>query len=106
MRIVSVKDRFRRYLRAEVTRISQAEAAMRIAHHTMSCTLLSSLVRAPPPPPSRTPDGLWHFQRTVVEGKREDESMRQFNKRVREGTAQLLKDEFKEHSSTNKRRKK
>eukprot|EP00903_Cladosiphon_okamuranus_P018806 g17299.t1 len=45
-------------------------------------------------------------QRAVMEGKREDESMRQFNKRVREGTAQLLKEEFKEHSSTNKRRKK
>ncbi|CAM9912604.1 unnamed protein product [Ectocarpus fasciculatus] len=45
-------------------------------------------------------------QRAAMEGKREDESMRQFNKRVREGTAQLLKDEFKEHSATNKRRKK
>ncbi|CAM9463460.1 unnamed protein product, partial [Hapterophycus canaliculatus] len=45
-------------------------------------------------------------QRAPLEGKREDESMRQFNKRVREGTAQLLKDEFKEHSTTNKRRKK
>eukprot|EP00904_Undaria_pinnatifida_P007774 jgi/Undpi1/4126/HiC_scaffold_16.g07493.m1 len=45
-------------------------------------------------------------QRPTIEGKREDESMRQFNKRVREGTAQLLRDEFKEHSSTNKRRKK
>ncbi|CAM9502392.1 unnamed protein product, partial [Pylaiella littoralis] len=45
-------------------------------------------------------------QRATMEGKREDESMRQFNKRVREGTAQLLKDEFKEHSSTNKHRKK
>ncbi|CAM9964660.1 unnamed protein product [Scytosiphon promiscuus] len=45
-------------------------------------------------------------KRAPLEGKRDDESMRQFNKRVREGTAQLLKDEFKEHSSTNKRRKK
>eukprot|EP00752_Nemacystus_decipiens_P012661 g11215.t1 len=45
-------------------------------------------------------------QRAAMEGKREDESMRQFNKRVREGTAQLLREEFKEHSSTNKRRKK
>lgn len=46
------------------------------------------------------------IQRAAMECKRDDESMRQFNKRVREGTAQLLKEEFKEHSSTNKRRKK
>lgn len=45
-------------------------------------------------------------QRSAMEGKRDDESMRQFNRRVREGTARLLRDEFKEHSSTNKRKKK
>lgn len=45
------------------------------------------------------------MQRPTIEGKREDESMREFNKRVKQGTAQLLRDQFLEHSTTNKRRK-
>ena len=37
--------------------------------------------------------------------KREDESMRQLNKRAREGAAQLLRDEFKEPCSNTRRKK-
>lgn len=92
--------------RAKAAPLSSYAHIWHIACHAISHALFSSLVRAVPPPSVRTPRVLWRFQRAALEGKREDESMRQFNKRVRESTAQLLKDEFKEHSSTNKRRKK
>ncbi|CAN0038221.1 unnamed protein product [Discosporangium mesarthrocarpum] len=43
--------------------------------------------------------------KVVIEGKRPDESLRQFNNRVRGETTMLLKEEHRQNSSTNKRRK-
>ncbi|CAM9320794.1 unnamed protein product [Choristocarpus tenellus] len=43
--------------------------------------------------------------RQKIEGKRPDENLRQFNKRVREETSQMLRDEYRENSATSKRKK-
>lgn len=59
------------------------------------------------PRPGREPDSTCppKQQRPAIEGKREDETMREFNQRVKEGTARLLKENVQENSATRKKKK-